>query len=80
MGNRKKKDSQYEAVKNHLLLNGDITSFEAIMLYSVTRLAVYIHTLRQEGYSIETERRHGVSAFGNASAYAKYILKGVPKK
>ena len=62
---KKKKDSQYEAVKNHLLLNGDITSFEAIMLYKVTRLAVYIHTLRK---------------VGNANTYAKYILKGVPQE
>lgn len=46
---------QKEAVKRHLQKHGEITSWDAIMEYGITRLASVIYDLRREGYNIETE-------------------------
>jgi hypothetical protein len=47
---------QKELIKNHLEIYGNITSWEAIQNYRITRLAHYIHVLRNEGKSIVSER------------------------
>lgn len=48
--------TQLDLVKNHLEIYGNITSWEAITHYRITRLAHYIHLLRGQGKSIESER------------------------
>jgi hypothetical protein len=47
---------QKELIKNHLEIYGNITSWEAIQNYRITRLAHYIYLLRGEGKSITSER------------------------
>lgn len=42
-------------VLSHLKRYGSITSMEAIMKYKVTRLSACIFTLREDGYSIDSE-------------------------
>jgi hypothetical protein len=46
-----KKDS----VLNHLKVKGQITSWSAIKLFNVTRLAQVVHVPKKEGYKITTK-------------------------
>jgi hypothetical protein len=63
------KESQREAVIEHLKKKKSLTSWEAITLYGITRLASIIFNLRAEGYSIFTKKE------GNDKArWAKYVL------
>ena len=71
--------TQKDAVKWHLGENGNITSWEAIKEYGVTRLADKILTLRNEGYNIETKLVKKENRFGNISTIANYEYS-VPKK
>ena len=50
------KRTQIEVIKNHLEIYGNITSWEAISLYRITRLSHYIYLLRNDGKTIESER------------------------
>jgi predicted nuclease with TOPRIM domain len=43
-----------QAVKNHLLNKGNITSWEAIQKYNVTRLSAVIFELKRKGMDITT--------------------------
>lgn len=52
-----------------------ITSLEMFNKYSITRLAVHIHSLRKRGYVIDTI----IMESGNGSRYGKYILREEPK-
>jgi hypothetical protein len=65
----KNKQTQISLIKRHLKENGNITSWDAIVLYNVTRLASYIHTLRKYGMDIESinENKKGVT-------YSRYKL------
>lgn len=47
---------QKELIKNHLEIYGNITSWEAIEHYRITRLSHYIYLLRSEGKTITSER------------------------
>ena len=47
--------TQKEEVLNHLKKHGEITSWDAIWEYGITRLAEWIRRLREEGYDIESE-------------------------
>lgn len=49
--------TQREKVRAHLEKEGNITSWEAITKYKITRLAEYIYELRKEGFEIRTEYR-----------------------
>ena len=65
---------QKERVLLHLQQNGEITSWDAIMQYGITRLADVIHKLRRDGYKIETETV--VKKKGEQTVhYAKYRLE-----
>ncbi len=48
--------TQLDLIKNHLEIYGNITSWEAISLYRITRLSHYIYLLRNDGKTIESER------------------------
>ena len=63
-------------VKEHLLNQGSITSWDAIKLYGATRLSSIIYNLRKAGYDILTQDITYIDRFGNSGTYAKYILKG----
>lgn len=66
--------TQGEAIKLHLLKYGQITSFEAIQNYGVTRLAMYIHTFRKDGLNIKTTNVSKPNRFGTISTFANYKL------
>lgn len=54
--NLKQMKTQLELIKNHLEIYGNITSWEAIQHYRITRLSHYIYLLRSEGKTITSER------------------------
>lgn len=64
-----------EKVRLHLIEKGSITSWEAIKLYSVTRLSDIIFRLRNKGMNIISERIKFTDRFGDKSYYANYVLK-----
>ena len=68
--------TKIELVRQHLLINGEITSWQAIEMYGATRLSAIIFELRKRGYDIRTIMREGTDRYGNTSQYANYVLKG----
>ena len=63
-----------EKVKNHLLENKKITSWEAIQLYKATRLSAIIFNLRDRGMNIETITKIAKDEEGHSYPYAEYVL------
>ena len=55
-------------VLKHLEEHGSITSWDAIQLYSATRLSGIIFTLKEQGYVIETTG-------GAGGGYCRYSLR-----
>ena len=66
--------SKTQLVKEHLLMYGHITSWDAINLYGETRLSDVILKLRQKGWDIRTIMVEFTDRYGNTGKYAKYIL------
>jgi hypothetical protein len=66
--------TQLEAVRQHLIGFGHITSVDAINTYRITRLSHYIWLLREEGYKITTLRKQVISKYGNKGSQAIYKL------
>lgn len=63
------------AVLNHLIENGSITSWEAIKEYGATRLSAIIYNLRYKyNLNIITENIEFTDRYGSKATYAKYIL------
>ena len=69
------KVTKTECIKRHLEEYGNITSWEAIQEYGVTRLSAIIFNLRKAGINISNEWISFTDRFGNDSKYVKYILK-----
>jgi len=67
------KESQRQAVIEHLKKKKSLTSWEAIQLYGITRLASIIFNLRAEGYSIFTKKEQN-----DKSKWARYVLMKKP--
>ena len=65
---------QRQAVMNHLLTHGEITSMEAYELYGCTRLAALIFDFRHMGYKISTLEEKGKNRFGESTKYARYVM------
>ena len=63
-----------EKVKNHLINNKRITSWEAIQLYRATRLSAIIYNLRHQGMNIMTIDKAFKDADGDTCYYAEYVL------
>jgi hypothetical protein len=61
---------QREVVLGHIGREGSITSFEAIQLYNITRLAARVHDLRKLGHIIETQK---IDVEGG-HAFARYVM------
>ena len=63
-------------ILNHLAEYGSITSMEAFQNYGITRLAASVKDLRDLGYDIVTLMMEGQNRYGEATRYAKYVLRG----
>jgi len=64
-----RKDTQKAQIRAHFINGGSLTPLDALHNYGCFRLASVVHTLRQEGYAINTEI---VNSGGKR--YAKYSL------
>lgn len=73
----RKKMNKHQLVKEHLIKNGSITSWEAIQNYGATRLASIIFNLRKNGMDIRTIMREETDRYGNTCQYANYVYKGM---
>jgi len=62
-------------VREHLLREGNITTWEAIEKYGASRLSAIIFNLRKGGMNIATIRVESTDRFGNPGNYANYVLK-----
>lgn len=65
-----------QAIKEHLLEHGSITSWDAINLYGETRLSDVIYKLRKKEYDIRTIMVEFTDRYGNVGNYANYVYKG----
>lgn len=74
-----KKNSQINAIREHLKKKKSITSWEAIEKYGATRLSGIIYVLKhKEGWNIKTKDIVVKNRFGNHCTIAKYeLIKGV---
>ena len=74
-----KKNTQREAIRQHLKKHKSITSWEAIDKYGATRLSGIIYVLRHdEGWQIKSKDITVKNRFGNHCNIAKYeLIKGV---
>lgn len=71
--------TQKEAVLWHFDNYKEITSWEAIKEYGITRLAAIICDLRKEGYEIISTDVTRTNRFGNSVTIAKYTyIKPLP--
>ena len=65
----KEQKTQISLIKTHLTKNGSITSWDAIVLYNITRLSAHIHTLRKHGMEIES-----INETKKGTTYSRYKL------
>ena len=63
-------------ILKHFEEHGSITSMEAFQNYGITRLAARIKDLRDMGYDIVTHMMESQNRYGEATRYAKYVLRG----
>lgn len=68
------KKSQTSEIIAHLRKHKQITSYEAIKRFGVTRLSGIIFILRERGFGIETEMVQGKNRYGHTTSYAIYHL------
>ena len=65
------RETQKDQIRNHLYEKGEITSWDAIMIYGITRIGEYIRSLRHEDLldikSVWEERK--------GKRYVRYVLK-----
>lgn len=62
-----------DRILKHLIMNGSITTWEAIKEYGCTRLSHYIYVLRKEHFIVD-EWIHTTNRYGDKVKYKKYIL------
>lgn len=69
-------ESKFKNVKEHLIRNGNITSWEAIQSYNATRLSAIIFQLKKQGMNITTTpETSGKSRFVRYHYSAESVLK-----
>ena len=68
--------TQTEMVLNHLREHGSITALEAQQEYGIMRLSARIADLREQGYSISTNKKSSRNRWGTMTTYANYTLIG----
>lgn len=66
------KKSKTQKIKEHLQSGKTITSWEAIELYNVTRLAAIIFNLKEEGLNIRTTNKVHENQGGETVRFAEY--------
>ena len=64
-----------ERVLKYILDFGSISTWQAIMDLSCTRLSAYIYMLKKEGYDIKKETIKFTNRYGEKSFYVKYSLE-----
>jgi len=64
-----RQDTQKAQIRTHFVNGGTLTPLDALNQYGCFRLASVVHTLRQDGYAINTEI---VNSGGKR--YAKYSM------
>lgn len=64
-----------ERVLQYILDFGSISTWQAIMDLSCTRLSAYIYMLKKEGYDIKKETIKFTNRYGEKSFYVKYSLE-----
>lgn len=62
--------SQKQMIMQHLNKHGDITMYQALMLYRIGRLQARIHELRQQGHKIKSVMMND----DTGKKYCKYVL------
>jgi hypothetical protein len=62
--------SQIDTIKKHIEYEGKITSWEAIQKYRITRLAVHINQLREQGMDIRSDWKEI-----NGKHFVEYVLE-----
>ena len=67
-----------DAILWHLKTYGNITSYEAIKEYGVTRLAAIIFNHRKNGYDIDSTPLKKKTRFGRTTTISKYIYEKPP--
>ena len=67
--------TQKERVLAYMESYGSISGLEAFRDLGVYRLSAVIHTLRGEGYRIDSEVEHGQNRWGDPTKFARYHLK-----
>ena len=70
-----KKKAQHDKIYEYLLTHDDITSWEAIIKFRITRLAAVIYKLRKKGIPICSERIYHKNEDGTIDKYSKYWLE-----
>jgi hypothetical protein len=82
--NKKKPPEKFAWVKQHLRRYRVLDAFRAIELFDVTRLAAYIHKLKNKKgpyrWIIETEDIETRNKSGRYGVHAKYHLIKIPKQ
>lgn len=63
-------ESQNQTILNHLKTHKQITSWEAIQKYHITRLSARIFDLKEKGYDIRSISERDE----NNNPYARYVL------
>ncbi len=70
---------QLKKVENHLLTHGKITTWKAWAAYGITRLAVYINTLRNRDWKIDSPWKYKKDSRGKIiKKWVEYQLKNYP--
>ena len=70
------KDTQLQTVLSYLKEHKNITSWQAITKFRITRLSAVIYLLRDEGYDVITTRHKGVTEEGVHKNWAIYHYLG----
>jgi hypothetical protein len=68
--------TQKDEILLHLITYRTITSYEAIKMYNITRLADKIYQLRKEGFNITSTLKKFTNKYGNTSNYSIYKFAG----
>lgn len=64
--------SQRDAILHHLKTEGSINSLQAIERIGATRLSSHIHSLREEGYNIQSVPFNVTNRYGNIANMVEY--------
>jgi hypothetical protein len=64
--------TQEETVLKHLKKHKEITCWEAIIKYHITRLPEMIRRLKKQGYPIETKIE-----YADKTHFARYQMRGI---